>query len=202
MTIATVTVNPPLSTNTITYTNATTEYAKLGTSGWFDAKSTDTSWYISEFENVSLPGDAVVSESYAYINGVKTDTLTDIDHVFGGSGADTLIGNEIANQLKGNGGADVLSGELGNDTLTGGTGDDQFWFTGALNATSNLDVIADFEGAGTAGGDVIALDDNIFMALSGTTDFTSVFQSGTTDVAGGAVRDAGRRRPLAPHHAG
>ena len=176
-----------LSTNTITYTNATTEYAKLGTSGWFDAKSTDTSWYISEFENVSLPGDAVVTESYAYIDGVKTDTLTDIDHVFGGSGADTLIGNEIANQLKGNGGADVLSGELGNDTLTGGTGDDQFWFTGALNATSNLDVIADFEGAGTAGGDVVALDDTIFMALSGTTDFTSVFQSGASDAAGGAA---------------
>jgi Ca2+-binding RTX toxin-like protein len=81
----------------------------------------------------------------------------------------------------------VLSGEAGNDTLTGGTGDDQFWFGAALSGSTNVDVITDFEGAGTTGGDVIGLDNAIFTALSGTTDFTSVFQSGASDAAGGAA---------------
>ena len=175
-----------LDTNTITYTNETTEYAKLGTSGWFDAKSSETSWYVTEHENVTLSGTAVVTESYAYINGVKADTLTGVNNLTGGSAGDTLIGNAAGNALVGNGGADVLSGLGGFDTLTGGTGEDQFWFGAALNGSTNVDSITDFEGAGLAGGDVIALDDAIFTVLSGTTDFTGVFQSGPSDAAGAA----------------
>jgi Ca2+-binding RTX toxin-like protein len=51
-------------------------------------------------------------------------SITNIENVSGGSGADTLTGNDLANLLSGNAGADTLSGGLGNDTLDGGGGND------------------------------------------------------------------------------
>lgn len=63
----------------------------------------------------------------------------------GGATSDTLTGGT---------GADQLDGDLGNDTLTGGTGADRFIFSTALNATTNVDTITDYN---ATEGDVIEL---------------------------------------------
>jgi predicted extracellular nuclease/2',3'-cyclic-nucleotide 2'-phosphodiesterase (5'-nucleotidase family) len=63
-----------------------------------------------------------------------SDTITNVENIFGGSNDDRLIGNSLANELRGNAGNDrlegrdgndQLSGDAGNDTLLGGSGDDR-----------------------------------------------------------------------------
>jgi Ca2+-binding RTX toxin-like protein len=70
---------------------------------------------------VTLNGatDAVVK-----VAGVAEDTIRNVENVFGGSGADTLIGDAAANSLSGGDGGDVLQGGLGADILDGGAGSD------------------------------------------------------------------------------
>jgi Ca2+-binding RTX toxin-like protein len=70
---------------------------------------------------VTLNGgtDAVVR-----VGGLDEDTIRNIENVFGGSGADTLIGDASANSLSGGDGGDVLQGGLGADILDGGAGAD------------------------------------------------------------------------------
>ena len=52
------------------------------------------------------------------------DVISNLEHVFGGSGNDTLRGNGIANRLEGRDGDDLLDGRDGADTLRGGNGTD------------------------------------------------------------------------------
>jgi Ca2+-binding RTX toxin-like protein len=122
-----------LTNNTLTYSDATFEFAKLGATGWFDSKASTPSWYVAEFEDVAVPASATISESYAYVNGVREDTLINIENLLGGSGNDTLGGNANDNRLEGNGGNDLLIGAAGNDVLVGGAGDDSFRFDAILN---------------------------------------------------------------------
>ena len=56
--------------------------------------------------------------------GEGTDTLSNIENLFGGAGNDNLTGNNSANLLDGGTGNDTLSGDNGNDTLIGGDGND------------------------------------------------------------------------------
>lgn len=65
--------------------------------------------------------------------GYGIDTITNIENLSGGAGANSFTGNDFANhftgqagddRLKGNGGADTLDGGAGNDQLDGGTGND------------------------------------------------------------------------------
>jgi hypothetical protein len=93
-----------LSSNTLTYSTNTTEFAKLGALGWVDAQASSTGSYVAEFENVST--DLSLLQSTAFVNGVAEDTLVSIENVTGGSGADVLSGNGSVNVLTGNGGAD------------------------------------------------------------------------------------------------
>jgi serralysin len=92
--------------------------------------------------------------------GGGTDTLTGIENLIGGGGADLLIGNGEANrldggagadQLEGGDGADVLIGGAGRDVLTGGRGGDTFLFAAIKEfsgaSTSAADVITDFASA-------------------------------------------------------
>jgi Ca2+-binding RTX toxin-like protein len=44
---------------------------------------------------------------------------TDVENVYGGSAADTIVGNDNDNDLEGNGGGDTICGGNGNDTLLG-----------------------------------------------------------------------------------
>jgi Ca2+-binding RTX toxin-like protein len=53
-----------------------------------------------------------------------TDTLSNIEYVFGGSGNDTIIGGNGAESFLGNSGDDSLVGSDGADTLYGGFGND------------------------------------------------------------------------------
>jgi Ca2+-binding RTX toxin-like protein len=58
------------------------------------------------------------------INGVKTLTVTNFDHVQGTSQDDSITGDTQDNQLSGNAGNDTIAGNAGNDTIFGGAGND------------------------------------------------------------------------------
>ena len=51
-------------------------------------------------------------------------TLSNIDHLVGGAGGDTLNGDSANNKLDGAAGGDVIAGGAGNDQLWGGAGSD------------------------------------------------------------------------------
>lgn len=81
-----------------------------------------------------------------------------------GSAAFTGYGNSLNNHLAGGAGNDLLGGGLGSDWLIGGGGADTFRFDSTLNATTNVDTIADF----TPGRDRIQLENAVFDALRTT----------------------------------
>ena len=91
--------------------------------------------------SVTLAGAA---NAIVKVNGVAEDTIRNIENVQGGSGNDTLVGDGLANSLFGLGGNDMLNGGAGKDVLVGGLGNDQFVFNTALNASTNVDTITDF----------------------------------------------------------
>jgi Ca2+-binding RTX toxin-like protein len=70
-------------------------------------------------------------------------------------------GNSLENTLIGNAGNNTLNGESGNDILTGGGGIDFFRFSTALNASTNVDAITDFQ----VNVDKISLENAIFAAI-------------------------------------
>jgi len=89
------------------------------------------------------------------LDGSNSDTLMNIENVYGASDKDTLTGNSDANildgradadTLSGMGGADTLIGGNGDDTLIGGAGNDTLW--GGTDAThdSGIDT-ADYSGS-------------------------------------------------------
>ena len=123
---------------------------------------------------VDNAGD-VVDESIAGSRGIDTIrasiscSLSDAAHVKGAVENLTLLtsanlkaaGNGLGNVLKGNAGNNVLDGLGGNDTLKGGPGKDQFEFSTALNAATNVDTIIGFSHKH----DTIVLDNAIFTSL-------------------------------------
>ena len=66
-----------------------------------------------------------LSSTAAQDTGHGTDTITNVENVISGNGADTLQGNNVANTLRGNNGSDTLTGNSGNDKLFGGAGKDR-----------------------------------------------------------------------------
>ena len=140
----------------------------------------------------------------------RVDASDSGDYIYGGSGADLLFGNggddiiiggsELTDptndsgdsliggsgndSLFGNGGNDTLWGQVGNDTLHGGVGDDNYVFGGG----DGVDVIASFEGAGVAGGDIIS----VLAGINGTAiDTAAEVLAATTYENGGAIIDFG-----------
>lgn len=122
------------------------------------------------------------------------------DTIYGENGNDYLSGNGGDDYLDGGDGDDFLSGESGNDILTGGAGSDTFYFhkppslafmselgTFALaevdalsnfNGSLGVDTITDFN----SGEDKILLSQKMFSALSGLTDFSTVFATVSDDL--------------------
>jgi Ca2+-binding RTX toxin-like protein len=96
--------------------------------------------------------------------GTENDALTGnggADKLLGQDGNDTLnggLGNDI---LDGGNGNDTLFGGAGNDKLTGGANNDFFVFNTALNASTNRDVITDFNHVA----DTFRLENAIFTKL-------------------------------------
>ena len=137
--------------------------------------------------------------------GEGTDTIVNIENVFGSYGRDTITGtngdntidgywgNDILYGLGGNDnligsmgndilyggdGNDTLAGGFGIDTLAGGAGIDTFYCHGGFYY-STVDTITDF---GFGGGEQIQLEDSDFKALvgyAGRTIDSSMFVNGT-----------------------
>ena len=72
-------------------------------------------------------------------------SLTNVENLIGGSGADTFVGNNNVNRLTGGAGNDLLTGGLGNDILDGGIGAD----TARYTATSSLNAVITFNANGS-----------------------------------------------------
>ena len=74
--------------------------------------------------------DGVVIENTASVtlnratNALEVATLDNIEHIYGTSLNDAIIGNDAVNRIRGNGGNDKLSGEGGADIIAGGAGND------------------------------------------------------------------------------
>ncbi|NUB44553.1 hypothetical protein GEU84_009185 [Fertoebacter nigrum] len=92
------------------------------------------------------------------------------DYLLGGNGNDTVLGGAGNDQLDGGKGNDSLVGSVGNDTLTGGAGRDTlvggdnadtFVFNAALNASSNVDRLTDYNSVD----DTMRLDDAVFVGI-------------------------------------
>ncbi|MDD5333965.1 MAG: hypothetical protein PHS32_09475 [Rhodoferax sp.] len=115
--------------------------------------------------------------------GIGTDTLINIEQVYGGQYADTFTGGAGNDNLYGQGGNDslnggdgndYLSGDYGNDTLTGGAGSDFFQLRNS-SADTSVDTITDFS-AGVGG-------DNLYFTTAGFTNY-----SGSNPFASGHAR--------------
>ncbi len=81
-------------------------------------------------------------------------TITNIENVTGGSGADTLTGTAGANSLNGGDGGDLLTGGDGNDSVNTGAADDNVpdrvrW--GAVAEFGDGDTVSNFDATGTVG---------------------------------------------------
>ena len=99
---------------------------------------------------------STISRSLAGYAAVDNLTLVNVATALSGTGNglnNVITGNNFANTLNGGigndtliggGGNDVLYGGAGKDTLTGGAGNDYFVFNTALNASTNVDRITDF----------------------------------------------------------
>jgi serralysin len=142
----------------------------IGGTGFDYARYDDANW-----GNLIIRLDTPAANVGAVAVG---DTYTGIEGLVGGVGSDVVIGNASANYLFGGGGADYINALAGNDYMNGGAGADRFVFTSALNATTNIDTVADFAHAV----DDIALSQAIFAGIGATLD-ASEFQIGMANAA-------------------
>jgi Ca2+-binding RTX toxin-like protein len=101
----------------------------LGADVFEGGEGTDTADYSKRSENLRLTLDGAANDgAYSKKKGSEKDTLgTDIENLWGGSGADLIVGDASANVLSGNSGNDTIRGQDGNDTITGGAGLDQLF---------------------------------------------------------------------------
>ena len=98
-----------------------------------------------------------------------------------GAGNINATGNNLNNSIVGNSGNNILNGGGGNDRLEGGAGIDTFVFNTALNATTNVDRIEDFQVAD----EIIRLENAIFTAL--TLTGTLAFSAFASNLSGRAT---------------
>ena len=134
--------------------------------------------YAGVGNNIINGGSGIDGVSYAYVGtgvnvnlglttaqatgGSGSDTIINIENLYGSAYEDTLKGNGSGNQLYGAAGNDMLNGMGGNDTLNGGAGLDTFVFNTTLSAIGNKDTITDFNVVD----DTIQLENAIFTKLS------------------------------------
>ncbi|MEQ1753233.1 MAG: calcium-binding protein [Micropepsaceae bacterium] len=105
-------INAGGGTDTIYATQGVDSYD--GGAGGFDAVY---------FSNQPDATASLMTGSYSFdVNNYGT--MTNIEHLVGGSGNDSLTGDNGANKLDGAAGNDTLAGGLGNDQLWGGAGSD------------------------------------------------------------------------------
>lgn len=135
------------------------------------------------FVVVTLNG---ASDASVVVDGIAEDIVRNIENLQGGAGDDVLVGDAQANELRGLAGDDILAGGAGNDVLVGGAGNDHFLFHAALDASTNLDRIVDFN----VTEDTIQLYGAIFAGLTGLGTLTA---SQFVANASGTAQDADDR---------
>jgi len=119
---------------------------------------------------------------FSMVSTVMADNVEAL--VLQGAGDNYGIGNADDNGILGNSGSNVLSGGAGDDLLYGMGGQDTFVFRTGYGH----DTVADFEGAGVAGGDALGIDAALaasfeaFQALGAQVGANAVytFAPGTT----------------------
>ncbi|MFT3953323.1 MAG: calcium-binding protein [Piscinibacter sp.] len=122
-----------------------------------DTVQSTVTWTLGlNVERLTLTGSSAINGT----GNALANTIT------GNAGANALNGGSGKDTLSGGSGNDSLNGSTGNDSLTGGAGLDSFVFNSALNATSNLDRIVDFN----------SVDDRFLLENAVFTKFTSTGQ--------------------------
>ena len=113
--------------------------------------------------DLSSGADATVTSA-----GVITQSIavSNVRHIIGSAGDDTLTGDAQANTLRGSGGGDILDGKEGIDTLEGGAGAD------TLTGGEGNDILQGGAGA----------DTYIFAGDSGTDTITEVSEMGIENI--------------------
>ncbi|WP_088285346.1 calcium-binding protein [Ideonella sp. A 288] len=130
-----------------------------------------------------------------------TDTLVNIEGVFGSPLRDNITGNGGANRLEGRNGNDTLTGGLGDDTLDGGGGLDWAFYSGASGpVTVNLGTgsSSGAEGNDTLIGVNAVLGSSFADSITGSIVLTSqdTFEGGAGNdtIDGAPVSDRGNYR--------
>lgn len=104
----------------------------------------------------------------------------------GSGGNDNLLGLGGNDSLSGNGAANYLQGGAGKDGLAGGGGNDIFYFTTALDASTNVDTIVDFANA-SGNDDTLRIDNAVFAKLANTGPLAGGFFTANAD---GVAKDS------------
>lgn len=175
--------------------------------------NTSTTLYLTEGGTASITLDLSLSNSFSLYGSDQNDEISvsasypNRIYFYGGHGHDEILGAQGGDSLQGDFGRDTLSGRDGNDSLYGGIGRDKiiggngadslygganqdtFTFRATTESTSaNPDIIQDFEGAGTAKGDVIdlaAIDANVSTGIDDAFTFGSVAKGGVSLIDNG-----------------
>jgi hypothetical protein len=107
--------------------------------------------------------DLSASEPYAKGYGLMdtvlfSDTLSNINEVWGSEHNDSITGDNSNNFLYGGNGDDTLAGKAGTNTLEGGPGNDEFWFT-SFTAPDGPDTVTDFMVTSAGDNDKLVFDE-------------------------------------------
>jgi Ca2+-binding RTX toxin-like protein len=164
-------------------------------SGVDEVVSSITHTLAANVEKLKLSGGAPINGTgNALDNSIRGNDANNVlsgmagdDALRGQGGNDTLFGGLGNDVLDGGTGADSIDGGTGNDALIGGGGNDAFVFNTALNASTNVDRILDFNPVE----DTIHLDREIFAALTapGTLAATHLLAAPGVTAASGDAND-------------
>jgi Ca2+-binding RTX toxin-like protein len=119
--------------------------------------------------SAALVNPKTSAQSVAVFVGATDDLLSGgrgNDFLVGGDGDDELTAGGGVDNLFGGNGDDVLNGGQGYDLLCGGDGNDQFVFDTKIKASTDFNVITDFE----LNHDKILLSKTVFKALAKVDD--------------------------------
>ena len=153
---------------------------------------TDTVSYAErgESEPVSISLDATPNDGAP---GEGDLIAGDVENIFGGAGADTLLGSATANLLDGGGGADTITGGEGDDTLLGAAGDDTV--EARDGAADAVDCGAGSDAAGADGIDAVTACETVAVDGDGDgidraadcDDTSAAIRPGAPEIVGNAV---------------
>lgn len=125
----------------------------------------------TDFVSVTLLAGAATANVTRGGTG-EVDTLTGIESLIGGTGADTLNGDALANYVNGGAGADTINGAGGNDYIIGGAGAD------TLQGGDGIDTLS-YENYlnGTAGGTTTVV--GLVLDLETPSSVVTITKTGT-----------------------